>query len=871
MLPESLVSSYRKYKSDTDHIGNWLVSTAKKYGYPADLLTTSKTPTANPAPTSTRLKGKARKAAKAAGTASSVPPISTPPKKKYILAIKDFIPLAQHISSKAKGLIEKSSDFAATLDRAISLRRDHSSFHDENSKDDMAPAVNKSHQHFIGILEDVRETLRPRLRYGERADYGLNIGETEIPNKPVELTNMFARLNVEEPSEQFLNALPTQPTSSVAESAPSLEMDEYEVEQSDDLREVILARNAFMTDMNRFRDFIGHTWHLYKTGATTLEAAAISTNTALDLARGLHEEYQNYFPTSIVDLIHDFFAIQCAWRGEDPNYRELPDDPTNLRMYDVADISLVVVYSLLSSYAALLKPGSMPLYKPGFYGTYDASSDRSKKSGREKWEEDQIILLEVLSDFFVISHLPPLPAEDEITRSLRSFMTNKLITFPVLIATQTFLDIHHVLRDKISKGFHDLGQIRGYIDASITSNLKLHENRPLKTWPEQNDMAMKDLVERVNGYAKVDFVAVARRRWRDQFLREDFLVMKQHPLFCGTLSFSFKAEFRELGITFVNAWGSVLYTAHLYNAAKQEKLLHDKRWADMDYLQHMHGIGDFFIGAPPKDADAYFKHFSLSMGISASEFAGNRKKTKSYKTAVSKQGPRGLTEYEMVSDIFKDRFCVRGNGRFDIKPADIELVLKNCGEDYFEEITDEARAAGSQEVSEIPITNVPTPTAMDSKKLRKQWTAKQRWQHTKTLTPLQLLYSLRTALEDESMELVFDYFRLHRQCWLLLQVIKERLDPDLRQMFGPDYIERESQLPTVVAYIFMAAVKDDASIPGFSKKRRSDVVTNELLERAAASLEEFCESGTAEIVLKCIFGVFGYRWSVDGEVVGNTF
>lgn len=782
---------------------------------------------------------------------------STPPKKKYILAIKDFVPLAQHIYSKAKGPIEKSSDFAATLDRAISLRKDHFEFYDENSKDDISSAANKTHGYFIGILEGVRETLQSKLRYEDRAR------EAKMPNNSVELSNMFAGLDVEEPSEEFLNGLPP---SRAAETVSSPETDEYEVEQSDDIYEVLLARHAFMTDMNRFRDFVRETWCLYKTFATTLEAAAIATNTALDLARGLDEEYQKHCPTSAADLIGPFFAVQCILHGEDPDYRELPDDPTNLRMYDIADCSFVLVYSLLNSYAALMKPGSMPQYKPGFYGSYDACSDRSKKSGRQKWEEDQIILLEILSDFFVISQLTPLPAEDEITRSLRSFMSTKSITFPVLIATQIFLDTHHVLRDQISTGYHDLGQIRGYIDASITSNLKLHENRPLKTWPEQNDRAMKSFVDRVNGLVEDDFVAVARRRWHDQFPRPSFHLLKQHPLFCGTLSFSFKAEYRELGIAFVNAWGSVLYMAHLYNAVKQGKFLHDNRWADMDYLQYMHGIGDFFIGAPPKDADGYFKHFSLSMGISASEFAGNRKKTKSYKPAVSKQGPRGLTEYEMVSDIFKDRFCIAGSRRVDIKPADIELVLQRCGEGYFEEITDEARAvAGAQE---MPITDAPAD--MD-KNVRKQWTLMQKWQDTKTLTPIQLLISLRTALQDESMELVFDYFRFHRRCWLLLQYLKERLDPELKRIYRADYINKESQLPTIVAYIFMAAIGEEASIPGLLKKRRPDLVTNGLLKQAADVLEELCVSGGGEIILKCIYGVFGYKWSVDGEPVGTTF
>ncbi|TLD38177.1 hypothetical protein E2P81_ATG03852 [Venturia nashicola] len=841
MLPESLVSSYRKYKSDTDHIGNWLAKST-------------------PAPT--RLKGKARKAAKAAATPSTItpptstPPTSTPPKKKYVLAIKDFIPLAQHIASKAKGLIEKSSDFAATLDRAISLRKDHSKFYDENNQNGLFSATNKTHEYFIGILEGVRETLQPRLRYEEREQHTRDYGEAKMPNNPVELNNMFARLDVEEPSEDFLSA-PT--PSRAAESTSSPDADEYEVEQSLDIYEILLARHAFITDMNRFRSFIRETWILYKSGATTLEAAAITTNTTLDFARGLDEEYQKYCPTTAFELIKQFFVSQCILHGEDPNFRERPKDPVNFRMYDVADAGFLSVYILLDAYTAVMLPGTLPTYKPGFYGTYNPSSDRTKKSGREKWEEDRIILLEILSDFFVINRMPPLPAEDEITRSLRPFMSTKVITFSVLMAAQVFLDTHHVLRDHISRGYVDLGQTRSYIEASITHNLKFHETLRIVNWPKQNDMILKNLVQLQHDFVVVDFIADARRKFRDPFPTIPFNLLKQHPLFCGTLSFSFKVQFREAGITFVNAWGSVMYTAHLYNAARSEKLLHENRWVDMDLVELLHGSDNFFIGAPPKDVDAYFKHFCLSIGVSATNFAVNRRRTNASRVVASREGPRSLKQNQTVSQIFKDRFCMGGSGRFDMKTADIELILKKCGSDYFEEITNEARAAHAQDTPEMPTNDAPTAAG---KKSRKQRTIMQQWQNTQTLTPMQLLFSLRSALQDEGAEMVFDYFRLHRTCWLLLRNLKEHLDAELKKIFGAGYLETESQLPYVVGYIFMAAVKQEAAVPGFLKKKRVDFVSNELLKRAADVLEGMLVSGAGGMVLKCMKDFMG----VDAEI-----
>lgn len=49
-----------------------------------------------------------------------------------------------------------------------------------------------------------------------------------------------------------------------------------------------------------------------------------------------------------------------------------------------------------------------------------------------------------------------LPAEDEITRGLVAFVSNKKIPLWLSFATQIFLDIHHGLRQTKTKAFNDL-------------------------------------------------------------------------------------------------------------------------------------------------------------------------------------------------------------------------------------------------------------------------------------------------------------------------------------------------------------------------------------------------------------------------------
>ncbi|KAL7940623.1 hypothetical protein V8C42DRAFT_337003 [Trichoderma barbatum] len=91
MLPPALTSTYRLYRQDTDHAVTWLEQTAKAHGYPDALSETTDMAKAS----SKCLKGKARKEAKKTGGSQ---PMQTQETQKYIVAIKDFAPLAAFIA-----------------------------------------------------------------------------------------------------------------------------------------------------------------------------------------------------------------------------------------------------------------------------------------------------------------------------------------------------------------------------------------------------------------------------------------------------------------------------------------------------------------------------------------------------------------------------------------------------------------------------------------------------------------------------------------------------------------------------------------------------------------------------------------------------
>ncbi|KAM5361038.1 hypothetical protein ACJZ2D_013365 [Fusarium nematophilum] len=61
------------------------------------------------------------------------------------------------------------------------------------------------------------------------------------------------------------------------------------------------------------------------------------------------------------------------------------------------------------------------------------------------------------------------------------------------------------------------------------------------------------------------------------------------------------------------------------------------------------------------------------------------------------------------------------------------------------------------------------------------------------------------ALNSESLEMAFPYLVMHRWCWNLLRSVKDNCDPVLREVYTPAYMDKESELPWVVGYIFTAA------------------------------------------------------------------
>jgi hypothetical protein len=100
----------------------------------------------------------------------------------------------------------------------------------------------------------------------------------------------------------------------------------------------------------------------------------------------------------------------------------------------------------------VIQNGTVPIVKPGFFGKIDTSG--KPMSWWDRFNQDKIILLELLPDFCIANKLDLLPpVVDELSRGLREMVKTKEVPIWLVLGCQLYLDIYHVTN------LHPLGTI----------------------------------------------------------------------------------------------------------------------------------------------------------------------------------------------------------------------------------------------------------------------------------------------------------------------------------------------------------------------------------------------------------------------------
>jgi hypothetical protein len=295
MLPEDLVTSHKRYKADTDYVTVWLASTAQRCGY---LFENSGPGQAVAKPP--KLKGRPRLLAKQAMKSRPEGATNVQRADAYSnnavtqkLRVRDFLPMAKCIAA-TNPPVHVPDCFISVLDRAISSRRHVSrSFYHQSTSSDSSDqsglASDSQHKRFVAILEEVRNELSPRTSQDLHHQ-----GDSSEKQLEAVMLNRFEALEIEEPSVEDDTA--TRVPSTLATSKAPTESVGYTLMEDDsyNMHDAVTALDQHLEDLNSIRCVINEIWQNYRTGGCDLISAALTSNTAMTLARRMEEEMEDF-------------------------------------------------------------------------------------------------------------------------------------------------------------------------------------------------------------------------------------------------------------------------------------------------------------------------------------------------------------------------------------------------------------------------------------------------------------------------------------------------------------------------------------------------------------------------------------------------
>ncbi|KAL2875019.1 hypothetical protein SGCOL_009722 [Colletotrichum sp. CLE4] len=781
MLPEALVSVYQSYKTDTDFITTWLATTARAYGCPAKLISGFRD-TKDDKPDSAPEDGKPAGQRKAKSTKEASKSSQKKPRKRYILAVKDLLPLAEFLATSQKPALVPPHSLTAALDRVIELRAKFSTQlveHGATTNDQH----NSTHFYFLRVLCQERHVL---TAHRTTSPTNTKASTDDAAEKPQPSANKFEGLLVSEPSAEFINApdapLPTRPAKSEADV-------NFEAESEMSSWDAQFVWQLVWKDLYGVLQRVRYMWQQFREGRHELVAVALATNTAIDLARNLVEDITPVLQSQPGGL----FGVICLYnatftptkiRKYSKGLLNLPEEPTKEELAYVAGvIDCTNVYSMLNQLLPQdTGPINPPLVKKG-------SPKIRLARAHGNYLIDRNTLSHVLYDMkFILHYIPDWPVDDGVLRGFRETTRTREIPFYFVYAAQLLIDIHGVMGNNLP--FIRVQFMRGLstLQELMTQAWYIHQStrmdpKALRCFPllQRTVLSMPKMTR--------DPILVEKQRLKKPIADpslERLRLMKTDPVMAGLVMYTFRAATYRIGICLANDTLSAISTMHLYNALYQEGLLKAKWW-DMELIKELAGKSQFYVGNPPSDPKGYIKSFLMQTGLKSvymSQLQRSKTQTKLYKELKNR---RRISEGATVSMMFYERYCNEkgetSTGNWTAE--DIVRILDHCPEGLWFDHPQEEPEGDKRDKCSKKLTQKRKRPAKPAKP---------------GLPPYDIITSLGVGLLDEAAEFGFPWLAMHRNAWFLMRKIRMASERTF-MMLMPGYSMSEAGLMTLTTYI----------------------------------------------------------------------
>lgn len=516
MLPDFLAGSYQRYKQDTALFTTWLAKAAASSGYKPQATkrrgSQQPGPTTPPAPNGSsqvpkaasneptlpstgRLKGKERKAAKVAASKEKELNVDTSESQarstiKYTITTAELLRQAEAVSlSRVRSRVHMPASLRTVVERAIRARQRCSEWFQKS--DVHNKYADKQHIHFIEILKQSLKILEPCVEAEGSAQKHRKQDEPSLQEN-ARIVNRFAALKVEES--------PDVDPSEVSEVAAAVNMaqktkdskDEsvivYELEDEDEFdEELAFIIFCFFEDLHRTQEFVDELWRKYKARKCDLHTAAITTNAAFDLVRQAEEDIIAQAPKlfnrkrswdSIAIIV---FYADAFQQGVCPEARLNAKESLRITPFD--DFIYLSTARILMKFTFLADVPKdcelpYPVPCPPLRFGYISRPDLLGTPGMNRKEQEDLALSRYIIDRQLwntwkeggsqLSTPPPL--DDEFSVSLDRLTKEGVLSVALVFEAQVILDIQDIMGDDVQRGHQDLLRTTNAIDKIM--NLK---------------------------------------------------------------------------------------------------------------------------------------------------------------------------------------------------------------------------------------------------------------------------------------------------------------------------------------------------------------------------------------------------------------
>ena len=510
MIPELLYSSYQRYKEDTNVFTTWLSQAARACGFKTVGVKRETeqvlAATADPKPVAPRLKGKARKIAKAqAATSANSEGGQNAQQKplqisKYELTTKNLIEQAEAVGKSGKSNIRMPEDVLRVARRAINARKRCSNwFKETESKDKVST---EGHAHFIGVLEQALSILKPcyndePLMSSGHQPSAKKAEATQAQKRArtfdEDLNNRFRMLQIEDTDNDVETTAPEVTLQSKnGPKKPQLRpLEESEVWELVDEFSIELGFIVFcfFEDLHRIQDLLKETWREYKEGRLDLMTCAMTTNFAFDLVRRAEEDVISQAPgllgkpRSYEDISALIFYVDSLKQGKVLNQAQYFEDQLKITPFDefvyLSTARILIKFEQLSAMKI-----AYPQPVPSVQMSYVSRPDLLELPQVKKWEDEDEFLSQLLMEMSLNDDISKAmmeliktrkaPAQDELSKGFYNLRREGEVSTWIVFAARVLLDIRDIMGKDISRGYRE--QVKAGCAAYKTLDLTVEGN-----------------------------------------------------------------------------------------------------------------------------------------------------------------------------------------------------------------------------------------------------------------------------------------------------------------------------------------------------------------------------------------------------------